>query len=340
MNVQRMPARVQLKPLDEQTIVITGASSGIGLATALAAAERGARVVLVSRDPDDLEQAAERVRQVGGEVHTVVIDVADRAGVEFVVQEVERTFGDFDTWINNAGGTLFGRLVDTPEEDARQIFETNYWGVVHGCEAAVEHLGERGGAIINIGSVTSGRAVPLQGHYSASKHAVKGYTDALRMEIEKDGLLISVTLVKPSSTDTPFPEHARNLMDEEPTLPAPVYAPEVVADAILRCCEKPVREITVGAGGGMFSSLGALFPRLTDRLMEAVMFDQQKLDEPARHREGALHEPASDGANVRGENVRGRVLKSSLYTQMALRPGMVLAGAAAVGVGLAALLRR
>ncbi|MBA4158389.1 MAG: SDR family NAD(P)-dependent oxidoreductase, partial [Gemmatimonadetes bacterium] len=205
--------KIGLKPLKEQVVVITGASSGIGLATAKLAAKRGARVVLASRSRPDLRRAVKEIQKEGGEATYVVADVSDASDVQHIADVAIREFGGFDTWVNNAGVSIYGRMEKVPVRDARQLFEVNYWGVVNGCTAAVPHLRRRGGAIINIGSVLSDRAVPLQGHYSASKHAVKGYTDALRMELEEAGAPISVTLVKPAAIDTPYTEHARNYMD-------------------------------------------------------------------------------------------------------------------------------
>src|SRR5207237_3691332 len=139
----------------------------------------------------------------------------------------------------NAGVSVYGKLMDVPLADLRQLFETNFWGVVYGSRVACEYLRMRGGALINIGSTLSDRAIALQGIYSASKHAVKGFTDALRMELEEQGAPVSVTLIQPTSINTPFPRHAKNYMEAEATLPPPVYAPDVVADAILHCAENP-----------------------------------------------------------------------------------------------------
>ena len=222
---------VSLKPLDQQTLVVTGASSGIGPTTARKAAERGARVVLAARSGDDL-------RQLAGEIGTdqavaVEADVTNRDDVRRIAQAAQDTFGGFDTWVNDAGAFVYGRLEEVPIEDMRQLFEVNLWGLVYGSLEAVAHLKGRGGALTNVGSVLSDRAIVLQGIYSASKHAVKGFTDALRMELEDEGAPVSVTLVKPSAIDTSYPTHAKNYMDERASIPPPVYAPDVVARAIL-----------------------------------------------------------------------------------------------------------
>ena len=204
---------IDLKPIREQVIVVTGASSGIGLATAREAARQGARVVLAARDETALQRIVAEIRAEGGEAVYCVADVANHQEVHAIADVALQAFGGFDTWVNNAAVSIYGRIDEVPLEDARRLFDTNYWGMVHGCHAALPHLRMHGGALINVGSIVSDRAIPLQGHYSASKHAVKGFTDALRMELEHDGAPVSVSLVKPASIDTPFTEHARNLMD-------------------------------------------------------------------------------------------------------------------------------
>ncbi|MGH9330897.1 MAG: SDR family oxidoreductase [Vicinamibacterales bacterium] len=288
--------RSRQRNLRDQTIVITGASSGIGLATARLAAERGARVLLTSRNEQDLRRAVAEITEAGGRAAHIVADVADPQSVERVAVEAVQKFGGFDTWVNNAGVSIYGKLMEMPLEDKRRLFDVNFWGVVHGCRAAVPHFRRHGGTIINIGSVVSDLAMPLQGIYSASKQAVKGYTDALRMELEEEGAPIAVTLIKPAATDTPHPRHARNYMEREPALPPPLYAPEVVASAILRCAERPVREVTVGGGGRAMTVVGALTP--------------------ARTRGDSLYEPQADGVASGGNP--GHVMRSSAYTAMKL----------------------
>ncbi len=330
--------KIGLKPLKEQVVVITGASSGIGLATAKLAAKRGARVVLASRSRPDLRRAVKEIQKEGGEATYVVADVSDASDVQHIADVAIREFGGFDTWVNNAGVSIYGRMEKVPVRDARQLFEVNYWGVVNGCTAAVPHLRRRGGAIINIGSVLSDRAVPLQGHYSASKHAVKGYTDALRMELEEAGAPISVTLVKPAAIDTPYTEHARNYMDEETNVPPPVYAPRVVARAILRCAERPTRDIVVGGGGRFLTAFGNLAPGLMDRYMEALMFDQQKRDEPtSRPRGDSLYKPQKRTGRERGDYT-GHVARTSAYTGARLNPLKTLLAVTVVGVAATIML--
>ena len=306
---------VKLTQLPDQVMVITGASSGIGLTTAELAAARGARVVLNARNETELHRAVQRIRQRGGRAISFAGDVADDEAMELLAQRAIEEYGRIDTWVNNAGIGMYGRTWDMTLADKRRLFDVNFWGVVHGCRAAVPHLRARGGALINIGSVASDRAIPLLGVYSASKFAVKGYTDALRMELEEEGAPVSVTLVKPASINTPFTEHARNYMAQEPEYAPPVYAPEEVAHAILRCAERPTREVTVGGGGRVLSMLGMVAPRLTDHYMERTLFAQQQKDEPADGTD-SLYSPSHDGQR-RGDTGR-HTMERSAYTRAAL----------------------
>lgn len=159
------------------------------------------------------------------------------------------------------------------ELDQRRLFDTNYWGVVYGSIIAADHLSSKGGAIINIGSALSDRAVPIQGVYSASKHAIKGFTDALRMELDHDGAPVSVTLIKPAAINTPYTEHAKNYLAKEPAVPPPVYAPAIVAEAILYAAENAVRDLFVGGGAKALSMAGYYAPSLTDRMLACIPGD-------------------------------------------------------------------
>ena len=323
-----------LKKLRDQTLVITGASSGIGLVTARMAAERGARLVLTARSESALRRLADEITGAGGEAVAVTADVTDRDDVRRIAEAAHDAFGGFDTWVNVAGAFLYGRLEDTPVEDMRQLFEINLWGVVYGSLEAARHLRGTGGALVNVGSVLSDRALMLQGIYSASKHAVKGFTDALRMELEDEGAPVSVTLIKPSAIDTPYPAHAKNYMDREATVPPPVYAPDVVARAILHCAEHPRRDVIVGGGGKQMSALGYYAPGLMDTLMEKVFAPLSKTDAAPRPLgQNSLDGPAGS-LHERGP-YDGHVFESSLYTQAVLHPWRALGVAALAGAGLA-----
>ncbi len=327
--------KIRLKKLSEQVVVITGATSGIGLTTARRAARRGARLVLAARNEDALRQINFELAKQGCEVAYVVADV----GVEEDVRRIARTaierFGGFDTWVNNAGISIFGRHEDIPLEDQQRLFQTNFWGVVYGSLVAVEHLKRHGGALINLGSEVSDRAVPLQGMYSASKHAVKGFTDSLRLELEAEEAPVSVTLIKPAALDTMFVDHAKNYLEVEPRLPPPIYAPEIAADAILHAAENVRRDIFVGGAAKLVSSGAHYAPRLMDSYMKRFLFKQQKTAIRARdRRHNSLHAPGPDLRERMGNE--GHVFESSLYTKAVMHPKAAMAVWFGVGLALAA----
>lgn len=327
----------RLKPLDQQVIVITGGSSGIGLATARRAAEKGARLVLAARNDEALAQIKADLQSSGAEVEYVAADVGDREDVRRVARTAVDRFGGFDTWINDAGAATYGKIVDTPVEDMRQVMETNFWGVVHGSLEAVEHLRTRpgGGKLINLGSVLSDFAIPEQGPYVASKHAVKGFTHSLRIEMQQMRLPVSVTLIKPSGIATPYKDHARNLMDKPANLPQPLYGPNVAADAILYACQHDVRDLTVGFAGRAQQMFQQYLPDWADGLFAAFGSELQKDRRPGEEidREGNLYAPEADGEE-RSDN---RFVRNfSAYTAAQTHPRTTAAlalvgGALAVG---------
>ena len=342
--------RVRLKPLSEQVLVITGASSGIGRVTARLAGEAGARVVLAARDRDALESAATEVTRAGGEAEVVVCDVSDEVDVARLARTARDAFGGVDTWVNNAGTSIYGTLEEVSLQDLRRLMDVNFWGTVHGSRAAVPLLEARGreaggGALVNVGSVLSERTIPLQGMYCATKHAVKAFTDALRMELAHRGAPISVSLVKPASIDTPFYDVARNYMTRRPRPVPPLYAPEVPARAILACATRPTRELYAGGAAVAIGASEEWAPGLTDRVMEQVAFDAQQSEEAPVHARGNLDAPLDPGAE-RGR-YDGPVFEHSAYTAAAARApggGTGLALAAALGalaiVGIATGRRR
>ncbi|WP_082988316.1 SDR family oxidoreductase [Bordetella bronchialis] len=285
---------IKLKPVAEQVIVITGASSGIGLATAMLAAHQGARVVMAARSRSTLEHVAAELVKDGCDAIAVEADVAVRDDMDRVARVAMEQYGHVDTWINNAGLSIFGRLDETPEEDAQRLFQVNFWGVVHGSLAALPLLKAHGGALINVGSEVSDAAVPLQGMYSASKHAVKGFTDALRIELEADKAPVSVTLVQPTAVDTPFPEHAANYMGQAAKLPTPMIAVEKVAAAILNAAADPDREVKVGALSVINTAMFKLLPGMADRMAKKQMGRQQR-NAPAAPHQGTLYVPGESG---------------------------------------------
>jgi short-subunit dehydrogenase len=332
--------KFHLKRLRDQIIVITGASSGIGLTTAEMAAAAGARVVMSSRNEQDSLDAVNRIRANGGQALHIVADVAKPDEVDRIGDFAIEQFGRIDTWVNNAGIGVYGKLTEIPLADKRRLFDVDFWGVVHGCRTAVRHLRAGGGAIVNVGSGLSDQAAPLLGMYSAAKFAVKGYTDALRMELDHDRIPISVSLVKPSSINTPFIEHARSYMDTEPEFLSPVYPPEEAARAILKCAEHSMREVTVGGAAKVLSTLNKVSPRAADAFLGSTAFRQQK--RKARN-DGvdSLYKAQRDGQRL-GPTSR-HVMRTSAYTRAAtsgVGRTFPLIAASALAAGLAFNWRR
>jgi short-subunit dehydrogenase len=333
--------KVNLKKLSEQVVVITGASSGIGLVTARMAAKEGARLVLAARSEDALRQLTDEITQAGGRATYVVADVSSQADVRRIAEAAQATFGGFDTWVNNAGVSIYGKLEQVPIDDMRKLYETNFWGLVYGSLEAAKHLKSKGGAIINVGSILSDVTAILQTIYSSSKHAVKGFTDGLRMELEMDGAPVSVTLIQPSSIDTPYTIHAKNYMDREAKHGPPAYAPDTVARAIVHACTTPERDIVVGGGGRAFIGMKRWTPALFDQYMEKAFVHQEKADYAPRPLQQNGLDHAAGKLKERG-NYPGHTRETSFYTEAVTTgsPALRTALLAGAGVALAAWLGR
>lgn len=328
---------MKLKPLSEQTIIITGATSGIGLTTARMAAKQGASVGLIARNEEALFKLRDELITSGCRAACAPADVANESEFRAAAEKVVEGLGQVDTWVNNAGGSIYGRIVDVPTDDMRRLFETNVWGVVNGSKLAVEYLRDNGGALINLGSEVSDSPVPLQGIYASSKHAVKGFTDTLRMELEADGIPISVTLIKPTAIHTPFPQNAKNYLPYEPSLPNPIYAPELVAEAILHCAQNQVRDFFVGDMAKVNSAMAHYAPGLGSKMLEwRIDTMQNSGNPPAPHRKDGLYSSNSE-LEQRGAEDR-TVMETSPYQKAMLHPyvtaGLFIGG----GVALAALI--
>jgi short-subunit dehydrogenase len=311
---------IKLKKLSDQVMVITGATSGIGLTTARLAADAGANLVLAARNGDALKRLSAELGARGVQALAVQADVGQRDDLEHIGQAAIERFGRIDTWVNNAGVSIFGRNDEIAMEDQQRLFQTNFWGVVYGSLEALKRMRRDGGALINLGSELSDRAVPLQGMYSASKHAVKGFTDSLRMEIEKEHIPVSVTLIKPAAIDTMFTVHAKSYLQHEPELPPPLYAPELVAKAILHAASHRQRDVYVGGAARLMSLGGFHMPRLLDRYMNAIVYRQQESGKrSAPDRTDALHAADSQELQQRLGQHDSPVHERSPYTALSLR---------------------
>jgi len=321
-----------LKPLNEQVMVITGASSGIGLATARRAAAAGAKVVLAARNAAALDEAVVAIRNKGGEATAIDLDVADPGAAQELAAKAIEAFGRIDTWVNDAAAAIYARLDQVSLDEHRRVFDVGYFGLVQGSMEAVRHLREHGGALINVGSVLSSRAIPLQGPYCAMKAAVMQFTDTLRMELEQDGAPVSVTLVKPAAIDTPYPEHARNKLSAPARLPQPIYDVELVAKAICFAAQNKRRVLIVGGGGLAINTFAPALPKLADKAMELVGGEASQTTDvpPGPGTSDNLFEPRADGRTESNQNPFTR--QTSLFLEAQMHP---LAAAAMVG-GVAA----
>lgn len=326
--------KIKLKPLNEQVMVITGASSGIGLVTARLAAQRGVKLVLAARNEEALQELTAELTKSGTKAVYAVTDVGDEAQMNRVAELAVAEFGGFDTWVNNAGVSIFGMVTDVSVEDMKRMFDTNFWGATYGSRIAVKHFREqhKPGAVVNVTSFFGDRATPVQSTYSASKFALHGLTDALRMELEAAGDPISVTNVHPGRIDTPYNEHAHSYLEKQPAHRGYIYPPKSVAEAILYAAAHPTRDMFVGFQAKFFAVMGALAPRLVDKIMEKWMFISQVADRPSRPREESGLYKHGYGLQEKGTHQGHIYRRGSVYVALSKRPAL-MSGLAVAGVG-------
>lgn len=323
-------------PLKEQTVVITGASSGIGREAALRFAGKGAAVVLAARNETALRDVAQQIQKEGGRAHVAVTDVSNWREVQRLAQEAVNWFGRIDTWVNNAAVSEYATVEQMTVEEIERIVCVNLMGQIHGMKAALEQMKrQKGGTMINVASVLAERSVPYQAAYCATKHGIKGFTEALRLELEHVKSPIKVTLILPSSINTPLFENARSKIGVLPNPIPPIYHPKIVADAIVFAAEHPRRTIVVGGAGKIMELLERINPALVDRYMLSGgrMFKSQRTNRPDNQHDN-LFEPIQGKGSVTG-SFNKKSKSRSLYTNFfELHPGRKLL----VGLGLVTLL--
>jgi NAD(P)-dependent dehydrogenase (short-subunit alcohol dehydrogenase family) len=333
-------AKTKKKALVDQVVVVTGASSGLGRAIARGAGERGARVVVTSRNAAALDNAVREIQAFGGEALAVPADHSVQDDVAQVVEQTVDRFGRIDTYVANAMVTVMAEAVELEPDELRHVFETNFFGTVYGFWAALPHLMQSRGTFVDVNSALAYRGIPLQAAYCASKAAGRTFFESARTELQKHGGAVDICVVLPGAINTPQFDRSRQKIGMQPQPVPPIYQPEPFAEAVLHCCEHPVRELPVGWGAQKLLWGQKLAPRVGDALLRRNGWKSQTTGEPKpTSAPDNLFEtvPGDPGAHGRFDD---RARNSTLWTSLRLRRWLVGATAAAAGATFAALSQR
>ena len=333
-----------VSPAKPEVVVVTGASGGIGRAVAIEFARRGAKVALLARGDEGLEGAAREVRAAGGEALIIPTDVSDATLVEAAAAQVEASLGPIDIWINNAMVTMLARVADMTPEEYRRITDVSYHGTVHGTMAALKRMRARNrGVILQVGSALAYRAIPLQSAYCGAKFAIRGFTDALRVELKSEKSSIHLTMVQLSAFNTPQFLWARNRMPRRAQPIPPVFQPEVAASGIYWAAHQRQRETWVGFPAYKAIIGNKLLPSYADRMLVKMGYAAQMTEEPnTGERADNLFDPVPCDFGVTGPfNERAR---STSATLTAIQHPILVASLfalafAAIGAATVALIR-
>ena len=317
------------KPLSEQIIVVTGASSGLGRALARLAGRRGAKVVVTARNVEALDACVREIEAVGSEALAVPADCAVQDEVAQVVEQAVDRFGRIDTYVANAIVTVYAETYRYEPDELRRIMDVNFFGQVYGYWAVLPHLRESQGTFVSIQSALAYRGIPLQGGYCASKAALRNFFESARVELLKAGWGVDISVVHPAAINTPQFDRDRQKIGKQPQPVPPIYQPEPFADAVLHCCEHPIRELPVGWGAQKLMWGQKLSPRAGDLMLLRMGWKSQHTgeDKPLDTPDNLFRTlPGDPGAHGRFDaQSRG----STLWTSLRLRRWLV--GAAVVG---------
>jgi NAD(P)-dependent dehydrogenase (short-subunit alcohol dehydrogenase family) len=329
---------LNLKPIEEQVVVVVGANSGIGRETALRFAKRGSKVMVAGRSLPPLTELAQQIQLSGGDAAAYEADVTRYEQMQSLAERAVERYGRIDTWVHAAAVSIYAPFQETRPEEFRQVIEVNLIGQAFGAMAALPHLKQTGGgALIHIGSVESKRSIPLHSAYSASKHGMIGFIDALRVELIHDRTPISVTTILPSGINTPFFDKSLTRLGVKPRPSPPVYEPGLVADAILYAAEHPVRELYVGGAGRSMAWMHRLSPGLTDLLFSRFSYRPQLTNQPKTDQSpNNLYEHMEGYDQVQGYFSK-EARSVSLYTVLRIHPQLfwgLLIGLGVAGYGV------
>jgi NADP-dependent 3-hydroxy acid dehydrogenase YdfG len=328
--------------MESQVVVVTGASSGVGRAVARECGRRGAAVGLVARNHEALQNAAQEIRDAGGDAVVCPADVADADAVERAAQAVEHRWGRIDCWINVAMATVFAPISSMTAAEYKRVTDVTYLGYVHGTLAALRRMRPRDqGTIVQVGSALAYRSIPLQSAYCAAKAAIRGFTDSLRSELIHDGSHVRITHVLLPAVNTPQSERQRNKMPQKQQPVPPMFTPESIAEAILWAAEHAPREMLVGSPTAQAVWGQKAIAGLLDRYLARAAWDSQFVDEPNDQSGDILFDTLPGDPGAHGP-YRDREQGADLQMRLRMHPLTAIASAAAIFVSgaLLALNRR
>lgn len=311
---------MKLKPIQEQVVVIVGATSGIGRETALKFAEHGARVIAAGRSLATLTSLVGEIQSKGGDAVALEADVSRFDDMKTLAERSVAVYGRIDTWVHAAAVSVYALFQDTSPEEFRRVVEVNLIGQAFGAMAALPYLKQTSGTLIHVGSVESKRGFPFHSAYSASKHGMIGFIDALRVELMHDRTPVSVTTILPAGINTPFFDKSLTRLGVKPRPSPPVYEPGIVAEAILYAAEHPVREIFVGGAGVLVIWMHRLSPRFTDRLFSLFAFQPQLTNQPKTDKAPSNLYEHLEGLDQTQGTFEKEARNVSLYTSLRMHP--------------------